>query len=99
LLGAGCGRKLLFLGVYLSFKCITIILIYSHPSYLQITCPLYNINHVSSDGNNGIQAVDFIAGAIHRKYRNDDNSFYKLIKDKIDLALDSRKQIFKKRIK
>lgn len=69
-------------------------------SYMDIKSSVkMNINHVSSDGNNGIQAVDFIAGAIHRKYRNDDNSFYKLIKDKINLALDSRIQIFKKRIK
>jgi hypothetical protein len=53
------------------------------------------IDHVSSDGNNGIQAVDFIAGAIHRKYRNDDDSFYEIIENKIDITVNSPEQIFK----
>ena len=56
-----------------------------------------NIRHVSSAGNNGIQAVDFVAGAIHRKYRQNDDSFYRLIEDKINLTLDSRDQIFRKK--
>jgi hypothetical protein len=52
-----------------------------------------NIQHVSSDGNNSIQAVDFVAGAVNRKYRGNDDEYYKLIEDKIDIILDSRDQI------
>ncbi len=53
-----------------------------------------DIEHVSSQSNNGIQAVDFVVGAIHRTYRNNDDSFHNLIKDKIDIVLDSEKEIF-----
>lgn len=53
-----------------------------------------DIQHVSSETNNGIQAVDFVAGAVHRKYRENDDTFYKLIEDKIDMALDLPEQIF-----
>ena len=55
-----------------------------------------NIQHVSSDGNNGIQAVDFVAGAVNRKYRGYGNEYYELIENKIDIILDSDEQIFKK---
>ena len=56
-----------------------------------------DIEHVSSQSNNGIQAVDFVVGAIHRTYRNKDNSFHNLIKDKIDIALDSQEEIFRRK--
>ena len=55
-----------------------------------------NIEHVSSDGNNGIQAVDFVAGAVNRKYRGNGEEHYNLIENKIDIVLNSRDQIFKK---
>lgn len=55
------------------------------------------IKHVSSQSNNGIQAVDFAVGAIHRYYRNNDDSFINIISDKIDLSIDSRETIFKKK--
>lgn len=67
--------------------------------YINIKVPINcNIEHLSSQSNNGIQAVDFVVGAIHRKYRNDDETFHDIIKDKIDFALNSRDQIFKRRI-
>lgn len=55
-----------------------------------------DIKHVSSKSNAGIQAVDFVAGAIHRKYRNDDSKFYDIISEKIDISLNSRKVVFKR---
>ncbi|MDD3754466.1 MAG: DUF3800 domain-containing protein [Methanobacterium sp.] len=53
-----------------------------------------DIEHVSSQSNNGIQAVDFVVGAVHRKYRNNDDIFHNIILDKIDLTLDSKEIIF-----
>lgn len=68
-------------------------------SYMNFKTPVkMKIEHVPSYGNNGIQAVDFVAGAIHRKYRDKDDSFYKLIEDRIDLSLNSRNKVFKKKI-
>lgn len=68
-------------------------------SYINLKSPVkMKIEHVPSYGNNGIQAVDFVAGAIHKKYRDRDDFFYNLIEDRIDISLNSRKQIFKKKI-
>ncbi len=55
-----------------------------------------DIKHESSRGNNGIQSVDFIVGAIHRKYRENDPTFYNMISNRIDVKLDSYDKIFKK---
>jgi hypothetical protein len=57
-----------------------------------------NIQHVSSDGNRGIQAVDFVAGAINKKYRENDSVFYDLIENKVDILLNSPEEIFRKRV-
>jgi hypothetical protein len=67
--------------------------------YMDTNIPInMKIQHVSSDGNNGIQAVDFVAGAINRKYRQNDSTFYNLIENKIDIFLNSPEEIFRKRI-
>lgn len=55
-----------------------------------------DIEHVSSKANDGIKAVDFVAGAINRKYWHDDETFYKIISSKVNMALDSREEIFKR---
>lgn len=57
-----------------------------------------DIQHVSSEGNRGIQAVDFVTGAVHRKYRQNDSNFYDLIEDKVDILLKSPEEIFRKRV-
>lgn len=44
------------------------------------------ITHENSEYNKCLQAVDFIAGAIFRKYESSDNRFYDIIKDKIKVA-------------
>jgi hypothetical protein len=54
------------------------------------------IEHVSSKSSRGIQAVDFVAGAAHRKYRNSDGSFINIISDKIEMEIDLRTEIFRK---
>jgi hypothetical protein len=46
------------------------------------------VTHVDSKSCPYIQAVDFIAGAINRKYRDDDNCYYQKIQHKIALSLD-----------
>lgn len=77
---------------YLPYKDIN-----SFNSYLDLKMPCkVDIKHESSRGNNGIQSVDFIVGAIHRKYRENDPTFYNMISDKIDVKLDSYDKIFKK---
>lgn len=77
---------------YLPYKDIE-----SFNSYLDLKMPCkINITHESSRGNNGIQSVDFVAGAIHRKYREQDTTFYNIISSKIDIKLDSYSKIFKK---
>jgi uncharacterized protein DUF3800 len=43
------------------------------------------IMHVDSQAEPCIQAVDFIAGAIHRKYRSDETTHYDLIREKMIL--------------
>lgn len=65
--------------------------------YINLKIPVPgNIKHVSSQSNNGIQAVDFAVGAIHRIYRNNDDTFYNIISEKIDLSLDSKQTIFRR---
>jgi hypothetical protein len=44
--------------------------------------------HVDSKSCPYIQAVDFIAGAINRKYRDNDDLYYQKIQHKIALSLD-----------
>lgn len=46
------------------------------------------VTHVDSKSCPYIQAVDFIAGAINRKYRDDDDCYYQKIQHKIALSLD-----------
>lgn len=41
------------------------------------------ISHLSSDCSNELQAVDFIAWSIHRKFNLKDDSYFKIIKNKI----------------
>lgn len=66
--------------------------------YIDLKTPAeLDIRHESSHSSNGIQAVDFIAGAIHLKYRTNEESFYSLISNKVDLSLDTRRNIFRKR--
>lgn len=66
-------------------------------SYIDFKIPVkVDIRHESSNSSHGIRAVDFVAGAIHRRYRGD-SRFYTLISDKVDLSLDTRENIFKKR--
>lgn len=42
-----------------------------------------NIIHLESNQNLGLQAVDFIAWAVHRKLNTTDETFYKIIEKKI----------------
>lgn len=44
------------------------------------------ITHENSEYNKCLQATDFIAGAIFRKYESSDSRFYNLIKDRIKIA-------------
>lgn len=46
------------------------------------------ITHVDSKACPYIQAVDFIAGAIYRKYRDNDDLYYQKIQHKIVLSLE-----------
>lgn len=46
------------------------------------------VTHVDSKSCPYIQAVDFIAGAINRKYRDGDDCYYQKIQHKIALSLD-----------
>lgn len=45
-----------------------------------------DITHENSEYNKCLQATDFIAGAIFRKYESNDSRFYDLIKDRIKIA-------------
>ena len=58
----------------------------NHEGNLRINPP--NIIHKDSKQDPCIQAVDFIAGAIHHRYRENDNFYYKLIEPKIPIILD-----------
>jgi len=67
--------------------------------YIDFKTPVrIEVEHQTSHGNNGLQAVDFVAGAIHKKYRDNKESFYNIISDKIDISLNSREKIFRKKI-
>lgn len=46
------------------------------------------IEHVDSRREPCIQAADFIAGAVHYYYRNNDDTFSMLIENKVQVALD-----------
>lgn len=46
------------------------------------------INHINSTQDKCLQAVDFIAGAVARKYNHNDVSFCELIDKKIEITLD-----------
>lgn len=46
------------------------------------------ISHINSTQDKCLQAVDFIVGAIARKYNLGDSSYYDLIDEKIIIALD-----------
>ncbi len=43
----------------------------------------FSVNHLDSRENRGIQVADFVAGAIHTKYRDNNSPFYELISHKI----------------
>ena len=45
-----------------------------------------DITHENSEYNKCLQATDFIAGAIYRKYESGDDRFYNLIEDRITVA-------------
>jgi len=47
-----------------------------------------NIFHMDSKQDVCIQAVDFVAGAIHRAYMKGDDFYYKMLEPKISIALD-----------
>lgn len=44
------------------------------------------IKHLESHASNELQAVDFVAWAVHRKFSQEDDSYYNLIKSKIKNA-------------
>jgi len=46
------------------------------------------VTHVDSKQCPCVQAVDFVAGAISRKYRTGDDSYYLKIEQRIAIALD-----------
>jgi hypothetical protein len=46
------------------------------------------VTHVDSRQCPCVQAVDFVAGAISRKYRNEDDSYYLKIKQRVIIELD-----------
>lgn len=57
----------------------------------------YRVNevvHELSQNSYGLQAVDFIAGAIFRKYERDDGKFFEIIKDKVVKKIDKWKDIY-----
>ena len=45
-----------------------------------------DITHENSESNKCLQAVDFIAGAIFRKYESGDSRYYNIIKDRIKVS-------------
>ena len=53
-----------------------------------VTLGEVKVTHVDSKACPCIQAVDFIAGAINRKYRDDDDLYYQKIQHKISLSLE-----------
>jgi hypothetical protein len=47
-----------------------------------------NVSHLDSKQCPCLQAVDFIAGAIARMYRNNDELYYNKIRHKITMAFE-----------
>lgn len=47
-----------------------------------------NIFHVDSEQDVCIQAVDFVAGAVHRAYREEDDFYYKILRPRVSIILD-----------
>jgi len=43
----------------------------------------FTVQHVDSRENRGVQIADFVVGAIHMKYRDNNSSFYELISSRI----------------
>lgn len=58
----------------------------NHIEALDIEPP--EIIHVDSRLDRCIQVADFVAGAISRKYRRDDNHYYDKIKSRISISMD-----------
>jgi len=54
----------------------------------QIEPPVITIDHVDSCTDSCIQAVDFIAGALHHYYRTDEDMYYQIIDERIRIADD-----------
>jgi len=46
------------------------------------------VSHVDSKQCPCVQAIDFVAGAISRKYRDNDDQYFQKIKNRISIALD-----------
>jgi hypothetical protein len=58
----------------------------SHPDPFDVK--LLKIKHIDSRQEKGIQAADFVAGAIARRCEHSDSAFCKIIDTKITIALD-----------
>ena len=48
-----------------------------------------SITHVDSKTEPCIQAVDFIAGAVHQNYRSDETTYYHVLQEKMIIQLDN----------
>jgi len=55
---------------------------------IDLTAIPIEIEHADSKNEPGIQAADFIAGALHYYYRTDDDTFSGIIDEKVTLAFD-----------
>jgi hypothetical protein len=55
---------------------------------IQFDLPPITIDHVDSCTDPCIQAVDFVAGALHHYYRNDDDTYFQIIDERIKIAND-----------
>ena len=53
-----------------------------------LTIANITIDHLDSQNDPCIQAVDFIAGAVHYFYRTGDDKFLRIFRDKIKMAFD-----------
>ena len=61
--------------------------IHTMDKYLNSKIPTdLEIQHVNSELNNGIQAVDIVAGAIHKRYRDKDHRYYDIFKNRIEIS-------------
>jgi hypothetical protein len=50
-----------------------------------------NIEHESSRGNYGLQAVHIVVKGINKFYRDGDLAYYNIINNKIEISIDSKK--------